>query len=117
MVTTVSGLLTKPGIGIWSTQPDDRPPLIADLADQAAATTKTVDVHVTLEEYAGTASVVSYTVTFEAGEPSRTVVIGETPSATRCVAFSNDADLARHAVSHELGGTTVLVRSGTFTLT
>jgi acetyl-CoA C-acetyltransferase len=117
MVTTVSGLLTKPGIGIWSTQPDDRPPLIADLADQAAATTKTVDVHVTLEEYAGTASVVSYTVTFEAGEPSRTVVIGETPSATRCVAFSDDADLARHAVSHELGGTTVLVRSGTFTLT
>jgi acetyl-CoA C-acetyltransferase len=117
LVTTVSGLLTKPGIGIWSTEPGDRPPLIADLADQAAATTETVDVHETLEEYAGTASVVSYTVTFDAGEPSRTVVIGETPSGTRCVAFSDDADLCRHAVSRELGGATVLVRSGTFALT
>jgi acetyl-CoA C-acetyltransferase len=116
MVTTVSGLLTKPGIGIWSTEPDGGPPLIADLAQQAAAATATVDVHVTLEEYAGTASVVSYTVTFDAGEPSRTVVIGETPSGTRCVAFSDDADLARHAVSHELGGATVQIRSGTVAL-
>jgi acetyl-CoA C-acetyltransferase len=116
MVTTVSGLLTKPGIGIWSTRPDDRPPLIADLARQAAAITATVDVHATLEEYSGPASVVSYTVTFDAGEPSRTVVIGETSSGTRCVAFSDDADLARHAVAHELGGATVLVRSGTFAL-
>jgi acetyl-CoA C-acetyltransferase len=116
LVTTVSGLLTKPGIGIWSTQPGDRPPLIADLADEAAAATETVDVHGTLEEYAGTASVVSYTVTFDAGEPSRTVVIGETPSGTRCVAFSDDADLGRHAVSHELGGATVQVRAGAFAL-
>jgi acetyl-CoA C-acetyltransferase len=117
LVTTVSGLLTKPGIGLWSTRPGDRPPLIADLADQAAAATETVDVHGTVEEYAGTASVVSYTVTFDAGEPSRTVVIGETPSGTRCVAFSDDADLGRHALSHELGGATVRVGAGTFALT
>jgi acetyl-CoA C-acetyltransferase len=116
MVTTVSGLLSKPGIGIWSTEPDDRPPLIADLADQAAATTETVEVHETLEEYAGTASVVSYTVTFDGQEPKRTVVIGDTPSGNRCVAFSDDVDLARHAVAHELGGATVLVRSGSFAL-
>ena len=34
MVTTVSGLLTKPGIGVWSGTPDGRPPLLADLADR-----------------------------------------------------------------------------------
>jgi acetyl-CoA C-acetyltransferase len=116
MVTTVSGLLTKPGIGIWSTQPDDQPPLIADLADEAAAATETVDVYETLEEYAGTASVASYTVTFDGGVPNRTVVVADTPSGLRCVAFSDDPALARHAVSTELGGTTVVVRSGTFVI-
>jgi acetyl-CoA C-acetyltransferase len=117
MVTTVSGLLTKPGIGVWSTEPDDQPPLIADLADEAAAATETVEVNETLEEFTGEASVVTYTVTFEGGEPHRTVVIGLTPAGRRCVAFADNPDLARHAVSNELGGTTVLVRSGTFTLT
>ena len=32
VVTTVSGLLTKPGIGVWSGTPDGRPPLVGDLA-------------------------------------------------------------------------------------
>ncbi len=116
MVTTVSGLLTKPGIGIWCTEPDEEPPLIADLADEAAAATETVEVHETLEEYAGAASVASYTVTFDGEEPNRTVAVAETPTGRRCVAFSDDPDLARHAVSTELGGATIQVRSGSFVL-
>ena len=55
MVTTVSGLLTKPGIGIWTTEPDDQPPLIGDLADEASTATETVEVHETLEDYEGEA--------------------------------------------------------------
>ena len=116
MVTTVSGLLTKPGIGIWTTEPDDQPPLIADLAQEVAGATATVEVNETLEDYEGEALVVSYTVTFDGENPNRTVVIGETPSGTRCVAFSDDHQVARHAVSTELGGTTVRVRSGAFVL-
>ncbi|HEX4244537.1 MAG TPA: hypothetical protein VHY77_03130, partial [Acidimicrobiales bacterium] len=116
MVTTVSGLLTKPGIGIWTTEPDDQPPVIADLADEVAGATATVEVNETLEEYDGEASVVSYTVTFDGADPNRTVVIGETPSGTRCVAFSTDHEVARLAVSTELGGTTVQVHSGAFAI-
>jgi acetyl-CoA C-acetyltransferase len=116
MVTTVSGLLTKPGIGIWTTEPDDQPPLIADLADEASTATETVEVHERLDDYEGEASVVTYTVTFDGGEPNRTVVLGQTPSGTRCVAFSEDPEIARRAVSTELGGTTVHIQSGTFAI-
>ena len=44
VVTTVSGLLTKPGIGVWSARPDGRPPLLADLAVEAESATGTVEV-------------------------------------------------------------------------
>ncbi len=40
LVTTVSGLLTKPGIGrVVGHPPDGRPPLVGDLAGRAAAAT------------------------------------------------------------------------------
>ncbi len=114
MVTTVSGLLTKPGIGVWSTEPDGQPPLIGDLGVDAAAVTRVVDAYETLGEYSGSAIVTSYTVTFDGEAPTRTAVIGNTPTGTRCVAFSDDPDLAAHATATELVGTTVEVRSGTF---
>ncbi len=40
MVTTVSGLLTKPGIGVWSGAPDGRPLLLGDLAVEAESATE-----------------------------------------------------------------------------
>ena len=51
MVTTVSGLLTKPGIGVWSASPDGRPPLLGDLAEAAEAATGAVEVVATLDGY------------------------------------------------------------------
>ena len=44
LVTTVSGLLTKPGLAVWSTVPPKEGALIADLAEEAAAATATLDV-------------------------------------------------------------------------
>ena len=42
LVTTVSGLLTKPGLAVWSSEPGDQPPLVADLGAEAEAVTETV---------------------------------------------------------------------------
>ena len=70
VVTTVSGLLTKPGIGVWSALPDGRPPLLADLAAAAEAGTEVVDVVETLDGYGGEATVVTYTATFDGLEPA-----------------------------------------------
>jgi acetyl-CoA C-acetyltransferase len=113
-VTTVSGLLTKPGIGIWSATPDGSPPLLADLADQSGSETGTVDVVATLEGYQGEGTVVTYTVTFDGMEPVRTVALFDTADGRRCVAVSVDADLAAHATDSELIGTRARLAGGSF---
>ncbi len=131
VVTTVSGLLTKPGLGVWSAEPDGQAPLLGDFGAEAERATDTRDVVETLEEYTGAATVVTYTVTpggmdgaSGPGAPegpggaqwARTVVVGDTEDGRRCVAISEDAELAVFATTHELIGRPVLVRDGTFHL-
>ncbi len=111
-VTTVSGLLTKPGIGVWSARPDGRPPLLDDLAGAAMAETETVDAVDTLAGYRGGATVVTYTVTYDGSEPVRTLALCDTEDGRRCVAISDDVDLAAWAVTDELIGTQVGVERG-----
>jgi acetyl-CoA C-acetyltransferase len=116
VVTTVSGLLTKPGIGAWSTRPDGRPPLVGDLASECQAATGVVDVAETLDSYEGDGTVVTYTVTYDGMDPVRTVVLCDTPDGIRCVAVNDHAELALHATGHELIGERVRVGQGTFSL-
>jgi acetyl-CoA C-acetyltransferase len=95
VVTTVCGLLTKPGLAVWSARPDGRPPLIDDLADAAARATPTVTV---LDSHDGPATVASYTVTFDGTTPVRVAVVADVAAGNggpaRCVAVSDDPDLA-----------------------
>jgi acetyl-CoA C-acetyltransferase len=112
IVTTVSGLLTKPGIGVWSGRPDDRPVLLADLAGAARARTEVVDVVETLDGYRGGATVATYTATFDGLEPVRTIALCDTADGRRCMALSDDRDLAEWAVTEELIGCPVRVDGG-----
>ena len=98
VVTTVSGLLTKPGIGAWSARPDGRPPLLADLARSGRGRHRRVDVVETLEGYQGGATVVTYTVAYDGLDPVRTLALCDTDDGRRCVALSDDADLAARAI-------------------
>jgi acetyl-CoA C-acetyltransferase len=115
-VTTVSGLLTKPGIGMWTTRPDGMPPLVADLAGEAESATGVVDVIEELDGYDGVASVVTYTVTYEDLDPVRTIAVGDTDDGRRCVSISEDVGLARYAVENDLIGLPVRVTHGSFDL-
>lgn len=74
VVTTVCGLLTKPGLAVWSAEPDGRPPLLDDLAGEAAAATPTAEV---LDRYDGDATVASFTVTYDGLDPVRVVVVAD----------------------------------------
>ncbi len=114
MVTTVSGLLTKPGIGIWSARPDGDPPLLADLAYEAEAATGAVSVVESLEGYRGPATVATYTVTYDGQEPVRTLALCDTPDRRRCVAVREDGALAAWATAHELVGAEVEIAAGSF---
>ncbi len=116
VVTTVSGLLTKPGIGVWSGTPDGLEPLLADLAGPAGETTGTLEVIDALDGYVGQATVVTYTVTFHGMAPCRTVALCDTADGRRCVAVSEDATLTSYAVGNELVGSRVQVRGGSFGL-
>jgi acetyl-CoA C-acetyltransferase len=113
VVTTVSGLLTKPGIGVWSGRYDGQPVLLADLADRARAETEVVDVVETLDGYRGAATVVTYTATFDGLEPVRTVALCDTGDGRRCVALSDDHGLAERVVAEEFIGCPVMVDRGT----
>jgi acetyl-CoA C-acetyltransferase len=125
VVTTVSGLLTKPGLGAWSASPDGQGPLLGDLGAEAARVTGSVEVIETLEEYTGPATVVTYTVTpgssgAVAGTPalpwSRTVVVADADDGRRGVAISDDPEVAAQAVSGELIGRSGAVKAGAFAL-
>jgi acetyl-CoA C-acetyltransferase len=110
LVSTVSGLLTKPGLALWSTQVPAAP-LVGDLADDARAATPTLE---SVPDYVGAASVAASTVTYDGDVAARVVVIGDTPDGRRCVAVADDPDLAARATTERLTGTPIDVNAGTF---
>jgi acetyl-CoA C-acetyltransferase len=109
LVTTVSGLLTKPGLAVWSTEPGSGPPLVADLADEVVTATDTVD---SVDGYEGESVVASYTVTYTDRRPTRVVVIGTTPDGAHCVATSDDEQLAAEALEQDLVGRRIRIEAG-----
>ena len=110
MVTTVSGLLTKPGLMVWSTTPPDDL-VIADLAAEAAAATPTVEL---APAYDGAATVAAATAVYVGDEPSEAIVIADTADGRRCVARSDDSALAAAAHALQLIDTRVTVAGPLF---
>jgi acetyl-CoA C-acetyltransferase len=119
LVTTVSGMLSKPGLAVWSASPPAGAPLVADLAEEAAAATEVVPVADAAPDRPTAATVVSFTVTYgDAGglEPERTAVVADLPDGVRTAATCEDAQTARLALAEGLVGRTVEVKDTTFRL-
>ena len=119
VVTTVCGLLTKPGLAVWSAEPDGRPPLLDDLAEQAAEATPTLEV---LDGHQGEATVASFTVTYDGLDPVRVAVVADVADSgqtdgipVRCVATAEDLALAAQVVADGFIGTRIRVDGLTFT--
>jgi acetyl-CoA C-acetyltransferase len=119
LVSTVSGMLSKPGLAVWSCTP---PPsaqraLLADLDADAAAATATRAV-ATPELAAGPATVVSYTVTYDADDrlrPARTAIVADRADGSRAAAACEDESFARAALGESPIGQTVHLQSTSFT--
>jgi acetyl-CoA C-acetyltransferase len=121
LVTTVSGLLSKPGLAVWSASPSPagHGPLLADLAAAALAETDVVPVADSPPVGPTPATVASFTVTYggEAGlEPERTAIVADLPDGVRTAATCEDAQTARLAVTEGLIGRVVEVKDTTFSL-
>ena len=103
MVTTVSGLLTKPGITVWGGSPATEV-LIEDVAEQAAARTGVRDV---IGEAQGSGTVVTATSTYLDGRPVRAFVIADLDDGRRWVGTCDDAGFAEATARRTTIGTTV----------
>ena len=111
-VTAVSGLLTKPGLTVWSTEPPAAGLLIADLADETIAATAEAPLD---EDPDGAGTVVTYTVVYDGMDPSGVRAIVDLTSGSRAVAALDDPEVASAAVAEDLIGTPVAVQGTTFT--
>ena len=122
LVTTVSGMLSKPGLAVWSATPPPSArarPFVADLADEARAATEVVPVAEAPPSERLRATVVSFTVTYDGAErldPCRTAIVADLPDGVRTAATCEDASTARLAVADGLIGRTVEVKDTTFSL-
>jgi len=109
MVTAVSGLLTKPGLSVWSTSPwsttPGGPPLLGDLGPAASRVSPAVG---STAEWHGDATVLTGTVSHLGGEPTAYLIAAAAPSL-RWVGASTDPELVELVGSDELVGSVLRV--------
>ena len=121
LLSTVSGMLSKPGLAVWSaTPPAGRgEALRADMAAETTAATEVVPVVETPPTRATAATVASFTVTYggdEGFDPVRTAIVADLADGTRTAATCEDERTARRAVTEGLIGRAVSVKDTTFSL-
>jgi acetyl-CoA C-acetyltransferase len=90
LVTSVSGLMTKQGLGLWSSAPPRSPFELIDVTAEVTASNPGVRV---LPSYNGTARVAGYTVLYDQGERQRGVAMLDTPGGDRVIAWTESPEL------------------------
>lgn len=105
LTTAVSGLLTKPAVALWSTDPGDRPFAWADVTEEAVARTARVEVD---GDATGAGTVVGVTALYEDGEPVTGVAVVQVGDV-RTVALADDRDVAADMTETEWVGRDVVV--------
>jgi acetyl-CoA C-acetyltransferase len=101
MVNAVSGILTKQGVSLWSTEPAPGPFRFEDVT---AETAREVEAVAMADEALGPAVVVTYTVLFEGEAPARTVLLCDLEDGRRALVSSPEPALAEAAQREELCG-------------
>lgn len=104
LVSSVSGVLTKQGFGLWSREPSRDGFALRDVSDEVArkVTAKRVVETVTT----GNGTIAGYTVLYEKGKAPRGVAIVDV-DGTRAVVDTQDPALVARMESEELCGTPV----------
>ncbi len=90
LLTSISGMMTKVGGGLWSSSPPPGGFRAEDVTDAVRAATATMSVD---RDHTGEAIIAGYTVGHRGGEPVDAVVIADAPAGTRAVATSVDPSI------------------------
>ncbi|MFT5033053.1 MAG: acetyl-CoA C-acetyltransferase [Bacteroidia bacterium] len=112
LVTSVSGMLTKQGFGVWSTSPNPAGFGFADLTSQAQSDAPPIELVVA---DSGEGVVVACTVLFHGDNPLRGVVVVTLDNGKRTVAFNDEAAVMDAMMSSEYCGHRVTISSDRFT--
>jgi acetyl-CoA C-acetyltransferase len=109
LVTSVSAILTKVGLGLWSSEPPARPWASLDVTDAARAATPERPLQPDATDRSGRALIAASTVVHERGAPDRVVAVVDLPDGPRTVAVARDPALAATVVDDDLCGRAVEV--------
>ena len=105
LTTSVSGLLTKPAVGLWSTERRDTPMVSVDVTEAATKATAKVEVD---GDATGTGPVVGCTVLYDGSEPTDAVAVVQIGDV-RTVALTQDAAVIASMLEEEWVGRDVRV--------
>ena len=108
LLTAVSGLLTKQGVSLWSTEPGPGPCRFEDVSEEVA---RSLERRPIVADYAGPVRIASATVLANLGEP-RAVFVCDTPDRRRTIASSTSPDLVERVQTQELCGESLEVSAG-----
>ena len=109
LVTAVSGILTKQGVSLWSSEPGSAPFAHEDVSAETERETERVEVVAAGE---GPATIASYTVLYEGGAPKRAVLLCDLDADRRTLVTSDDAALVATATTEELCGRALRIAAG-----
>jgi acetyl-CoA C-acetyltransferase len=101
LVTAVSGIVTKQGVSLWSSELGAAPFAHHDVSAETERETARVEL---VEGAAGAATIASYTVLYQGGVAKRAVLLCDLGDGRRALALCDDAALIAVATSQELCG-------------
>jgi acetyl-CoA C-acetyltransferase len=113
LVTSVSGLMTKQGIALWSTDPAPGGFRFIDVTESVVAGNPPLEV---VAGHEGEATVAGYTVMYQGGERLRAVAMVDLPDGRRAVVWSEDPDVMAEMEQREYCGATVRCSADRFSL-
>ncbi|MDJ0851294.1 MAG: acetyl-CoA acetyltransferase [Myxococcota bacterium] len=105
MVTAVSGILTKQGVTLFSTEPGPGF-CFSEVGDQTAAQLRTVEV---AERPEGRATVASYTVLYEGEDAARAALVCDLDDGRRGIVVADDPELAVAMTREEFCGRRLVI--------
>ena len=106
LLTAVSGVLTKQGVSLWSTEPGPSAFRHVDVTELTAAEIRQIPV---VRDAPGRGRVASYTVFYEDARPVRAVVLCDLESGSRSLVVAADPELAAALVESEGCGRAVRI--------
>lgn len=114
LVTAISGMITKQGVSIWSSEP---PAAGYRYHDATAEVVPLVAVVPTVDGVDAHGAVLTYTVNADADGPRRSIALVDVGPDRRALVVSDDREVAAHLVATDAVGVAVHVHADeTFTL-